>query len=753
MNHECKDYYRYHPLDSDTSALRLTELLPGHWDDPIRCNLEHTSLDVRPQYEALSYMWGDKSSTTIISLCGDAVRITKSLELALRYLRRADSSRILWIDALCINQTSITEKNQKVPEMWRVFSHAKKVVSWLGESDEDSEAAFDSVLALEMARDRTAAENTNRDYGNPSIIPIMGSPGAGKSSFINIGDRADTASASRYKSKYVTTIKYKPTRHAMAIDYETTYTGVAYANLSEDGAAAEVINIADWGLGMNNASKVPTVISYSAPNELDTWGSSLSNDAIAMCNSKLQLDVQESKLDELDATLAVLEGMKNLDFSDQLIGSGDLHSYNWSSILKLLSRPYFGRVWVVQELFYAGHIFNDQEDRCVFMCGDRTLPRPFLFRTWQLLEGIEVTKESYEQHGHAWLFGQTNGLSEPLKTLVSHGTLHGQPNAPEIFNVLRDASIEGKDRLSRLITSTMSFQATDPRDKVYALLKMAGVSNEDFPVDYSLPTNQVLRAITIYAIRTSQSLRILEGNRRSTDTVNPSWIPDPSVLPVRSIEWTHHNRFASRGAPLACEYIESTGLLHLQGIIVGRVKTKIGPFSFGRGFTEEALSPLKDFYRTLDISRRDKFWRTLVMDLDRTNALQRPNNYPAPAEFGTMCDTLLGTTAEPDEEASHDHEKRNLQSISLYLTNMYDSAQKRCFIELDSGCMGLGPYDAIPGDMIVILFGGDVCFTLRPKGDCYQLVGDCYVYGVMQGQMMRQEDSAYLSGKQEFLLC
>src|SRR5690348_9057999 len=101
MAHEVKRAHQYRPLDSNPSAIRLAELLPGHWEDPIRCGLEHTSLDELPQYEALSYMWGDASSTTTISLCGCAVRITKSLELALKYLRRTDSSRILWIDALC----------------------------------------------------------------------------------------------------------------------------------------------------------------------------------------------------------------------------------------------------------------------------------------------------------------------------------------------------------------------------------------------------------------------------------------------------------------------------------------------------------------------------------------------------------------------------------------------------------------------------------------------------------------------------
>ena len=541
----------------------------------------------------------------------------------------------------------------------------------------------------------------------------------------------------------------------IGIDFSTSFTGVTLPVLYRDSTVPEdIVIIKDWGPRMTNASKIPSEISYTPLHEQEKFGVPIEREIPQITWTKLQLDVG-SRNEELDWTVSSLEASAKLEASDQSDDTSTLNQYNWFSILKLLNRPYFGRIWVVQELFYAGDIFNEHEDRCVFACGKRTLPRHLLLKAWQLLEGIEVSKASYEQHGYAWLFGQADELNEPLKTLVSHGTLHGQPDAPEIFNVLRDACMDSSDKLSRLITSTMSFRATDPRDKVYALLKMAGISDVAFHVDYSQSANHVLRAITIHAIIESQSLRILEGNRHNTNNVTPSWIPDSSVLPVRSIEWTPHNRFASRGASLSCEYIEAGGLLQLPGIAVGKIKTKIGPFRFGRGFTEEALLPLKDFYKALDISRHDAFWRTLVMDLDRTNALQRSRNHPAPAEFGSMCAHFLGT-AEQGQESHDDNNndmKRNSQSTSLYLTNFYDSAQRRCFIECDNGLMGLGPYDAMPGDAVVILFGADVCFTLRPKGDFYQLIGDCYIHGAMQGQMMIPDGTGSFAGKQAFLLC
>jgi hypothetical protein len=71
--------------------------------------------------------------------------------------------------------------------------------------------------------------------------------------------------------------------------------------------------ITDWGSGMLNADKVPSVISYSRPSEAmeQQWGSNLSENAVSMVHTKLELGVQDV-LGELDMTLQVLDGMKNL---------------------------------------------------------------------------------------------------------------------------------------------------------------------------------------------------------------------------------------------------------------------------------------------------------------------------------------------------------------------------------------------------------------------------------------------------------
>jgi hypothetical protein len=93
-------------------------------------------------FEALSYTWGDLSQKHRITLSGKDFEVTTNLEGALRHLRKTNEPRILWIDAICIDQNNIEEKNVQVPRMSLVYEQAKHVLVWLGEESSDSERAM-----------------------------------------------------------------------------------------------------------------------------------------------------------------------------------------------------------------------------------------------------------------------------------------------------------------------------------------------------------------------------------------------------------------------------------------------------------------------------------------------------------------------------------------------------------------------------------------------------------------------------------
>lgn len=47
--------------------------------------------------------------------------VTYNLEVALQQLRHAERERILWVDALCINQENDLEKSEQVRPMGRIY--------------------------------------------------------------------------------------------------------------------------------------------------------------------------------------------------------------------------------------------------------------------------------------------------------------------------------------------------------------------------------------------------------------------------------------------------------------------------------------------------------------------------------------------------------------------------------------------------------------------------------------------------------
>lgn len=104
----------YAPLDPSRNQMRVLHLSPGRDTDELRCTLTTVSLREDPKYEALSYVWGENTGDTLPMLVGNhTVKVTRNLDSALRGIRHVDCERILWIDALCINQRDKAEVESK----------------------------------------------------------------------------------------------------------------------------------------------------------------------------------------------------------------------------------------------------------------------------------------------------------------------------------------------------------------------------------------------------------------------------------------------------------------------------------------------------------------------------------------------------------------------------------------------------------------------------------------------------------------
>ncbi|CAG1986279.1 unnamed protein product [Fusarium graminearum] len=126
--------FSYEPFGLERPGFRLIQLMRGV-QSPLQCNLFQAYLDEEESiipYEALSYVWGSQSTPSDITVDGKTMSITASLYDALYQLRQPDEDRILWVDALCIDQSNVKERSHQVNQMGEIYRKADNVIIWLG---------------------------------------------------------------------------------------------------------------------------------------------------------------------------------------------------------------------------------------------------------------------------------------------------------------------------------------------------------------------------------------------------------------------------------------------------------------------------------------------------------------------------------------------------------------------------------------------------------------------------------------------
>ncbi|CAI6017311.1 unnamed protein product [Clonostachys chloroleuca] len=124
-------------------------------DARVECHLAPTQIGDRP-YEALSYVWGLEDASLGILVDNEEMLIRPNLHGALKELRLTDEPRTLWVDSICIDQSNIADKTQQIKQMATIYSSAAQVVVWLGEHDDDTEAALDFIQGLSNLDPATA---------------------------------------------------------------------------------------------------------------------------------------------------------------------------------------------------------------------------------------------------------------------------------------------------------------------------------------------------------------------------------------------------------------------------------------------------------------------------------------------------------------------------------------------------------------------------------------------------------------------
>lgn len=154
-------------------CIRILVVEPGKNHDRIICRLQLCSIRKGyPDYEALSYVWGSSKERIGITCNSKDTKVTRNLWEALQRVRLADRPRLLWVDAICINQGNTGERGHQVRLMSLIYRRASNVLIWAGR-DENRHATSAFSLIRQIA-DNEGSHPDTLDPSNPNPCGCKG---------------------------------------------------------------------------------------------------------------------------------------------------------------------------------------------------------------------------------------------------------------------------------------------------------------------------------------------------------------------------------------------------------------------------------------------------------------------------------------------------------------------------------------------------------------------------------------------------
>jgi hypothetical protein len=420
-------------------------------------------------------------------------------------------------------------------------------------------------------------------------------------------------------------------------------------------------------------------------------------------------------------------------------------------------RPWFQRVWVVQE-FCLGL-------RTVFLCGKK-----------------RVSADNVLLARHIFDFYMAYALdkqSQREKVRYVNAMLTDDPTAPLFTLKERRLRFERNDGtgnklfyLLQTIYIGNNIRATDPRDKIFGLAALATDTKElVIKPDYLTSTVDQVYTRTARAIIQDGELNLLGlAQFPKVTTSLPTWVPDwcgdiqPSFCSLYPSSRIKLHLFAPSGSDSPSLFsTDDERLLGVEGYLIDKIERVCDPW-IGSGnkreFNHEPyltyLSQVKSLcmisaarnnyiYETSQ-RRAEGFWRIPIGDIEEetTHDLCR-----ATSSFFKGYQKLFSTcegfeqSKEPSTLADADEYK---DMSTRYRSRMHEMRNKRPYLSKE-GYVGMGPVTSTVGDVIAVLLGARVPYVLRPNGEGrFSFLGEAYCDGIMDGEMITKRS------KQNFVL-
>ena len=168
--------FEYERLEKDEIRLLQLHESSGHGSaktlsaDLKTIRLHNNDGSASTEFEALSYYWGTEKADRPLSLNGAPFFIRPNLHAALRELCKGKTERVLWIDAICINQADVDERSEQVRMMSSIYQHAARVIIWIGPHWPERKGVAAEAIRGFVRRQRrgTASQQLSSFLENPN---------------------------------------------------------------------------------------------------------------------------------------------------------------------------------------------------------------------------------------------------------------------------------------------------------------------------------------------------------------------------------------------------------------------------------------------------------------------------------------------------------------------------------------------------------------------------------------------------------
>lgn len=389
----------------------------------------------------------------------------------------------------------------------------------------------------------------------------------------------------------------------------------------------------------------------------------------------------------------------------------------FEALKKLFRRPYWWRMWVVQEVTCGSKVS--------VYCGNESI-------SWSDLSAI---CDIMEQRQDLLATIMYPGDPDSAFSLISGG--------PKKLSLSKFSKDKDPPLLDLLRTHKSKF-SKDKRDKVYALVGLSNTRDSFEKLDYDRSVQDTYVHTARHIISTTRMLDVICVKQHDNNFENlPTWAPDWTRVgdyPQHRVVGLHHRdtRFSAAGTTLAdVSFSEDGYSLQAKGFLVDSIIQQGASFHLEEG-------PPTNIVPVLTILKKwwSLFLETFTDSLDSRNLFLRAAcggdwtpkyEVPAPQRTELMFDLIKKELPSEDLQRSF-----GTQMQRSWFSGASLRMHGKRFAVSGSNKACLVPWATEVGDVICLLFGCSFPVILRRKLDHYVLIGEVYVDGIMLGEELKR---------------